>query len=142
MDIKITGITLLTAEEAKDLPQKIRNINRNWWLCSPGSHDYFATCVSGGSGRVYAHGDYVNNLLGVRPALILDPESSDLKIGDKFKLAEQNWTVISEKYALCDDVIGNSVFRKNYNVPNANNYECSDIKKYIENWAKELEIKK
>lgn len=137
MNIKITGITLLSTEEAENIPIKLRSIGDFWWLRSPG---YFESNVATvrGDGRISLKGYYVDcKHYGVRPALIFDPASSDLQIGDKFDMAEHKWTVIAKDKILCDDIIGQRAFREDWEIKDANNYETSDIKIYLENWAKE-----
>ena len=47
------------------------------------------------------------------------------------------WTMIGDSLALCDDVVGSCAFRKNWKAQDANIYEKSDIKKWLENWAEE-----
>ncbi len=46
-----------------------------WWLCSQGSGDIHAACVSCESGVVFASGFIVDSTLGVRPALKLNLSS-------------------------------------------------------------------
>lgn len=67
----------------------------------------------------------------MRPALILD--ATNLDIGDKFKFYNHVWTVISNTYALCDDEFCKMTFRKDLTAKDANVYEKSDIKKYLDN---------
>ena len=136
ISLDITGITLLSIEEAKALPKKIRDIGKFWWLRSPGNGINSAVYVEC-DGDVYPCGYNVEKEYGVRPALIINLESSNLKIGDKFKLAGQTWTVISERYALCDGIIGKHTFRNEWRASDANDYEKSDVKKFLENWARE-----
>ena len=52
----------------------------------------------------------------------------------KFDFAGHVWTVVPGKLALCDDFIGYGCFRKDWRAIDANEYEASDVKKYIENW--------
>ena len=131
--IKVSGITLLTKEEAKALPEELRVLGTGWWLRSPGNSQYYAAGVN-------YYGALYNYLVhfspeGVRPALNL--ESSDLKIGDKIEMAGYKWTAISESKVLCDTIVNRICFRENVNTPDANDYEKSDIKKWLEKWAKD-----
>ena len=135
-DICITDVTLLTKEEAETLPKEIRNIDKWWWLRSP-SHSQFGAALMASYGAPYY--DYVNSSgVGVRPALKI--ESTNLTKGDKFEMAGQKWTVINEDTALCDDIVGKAHFRKDWKAPDANDYEASDIKKWLAEWARERGI--
>lgn len=130
---EITGITLLAAEEARALPGDIRSIGKSWWLRSPGYYDYYAEFVYS-DGLVCQIGDFVHFEHGVRPALVFNPESSNLSEGDHFEAAGHTWTVIAKNKALCDGIIGKCAFRANYRTVNANNFETSDIKKFLDKW--------
>lgn len=133
-DINIDGITLLSTEEYIRFKKNIVNIDCWWWLRSPGFESLYAAYVSN-DGSVYNYGDFVNvDTYAVRPALIINPTSSHLEIGSKIKVADYLWTVISDEYALCDEAIVQCCFRKDWTAKDANDYEASDIKKYIENW--------
>lgn len=137
IEAQFDGLTLLSKEEYNENKERINLINNCWWwwLRSPGKYTHDASGVSG-DGSI---GDRnVNNAYGsIRPALILNPESSNLKIGDKFKFYNHNWTVISTQYALCDEAFYETQFRKNWAAEDANIYEVSDIKKYIDvEWEK------
>ena len=93
--------------------------------------------VRGGSG--YGSGDYVHSDgICVRPALrILNLASYNLHAKDTIRLAGKRWTVISDDLILCDEIVGNCAFRDDYEAPDANDYEKSDVKKWLENWAAE-----
>lgn len=133
IDCDIFGATLLTTEEAKQLPQEIlTTVADNWWLRSPGISNENAACVFGKHGYVHPYGDCADKEFGVRPAITF--VSSDLEVGDKFITFGYEWTVVFPNKALCDDVIGYSAFRKDWQMPDANDYEKSDIKKYIDSW--------
>lgn len=134
-EINIDGITLLSIEEYEACKQYIPLLSRWWWLRSPGSSSKSASGVND-HGRVYSDGYYVNsNIVVVRPALkISNLEASNLQIGDKFRLFDYDWTVISEEYALCDGSIGNHCFRMDYTAEDAIVYEASDVKRFVEDW--------
>ena len=53
------------------------------------------------------------------------------------ELAGHTWTVIADDLVLCDDIVGYACFRKDHNAKDANDYEASDVKKWLENWAVE-----
>ena len=147
--MKITGATLLSVEEARQLDKEILKASDNWWwLRSPSIYDKYynqAACVIGGDGCVYDDG-LVEISVGVRPALcISNLSSSDLKIGDKFTFGDRNFIIISDKYALCDEVIGRCAFRKDWEAKDANSYEASDVKVFVDQWfdrTKEFEMER
>lgn len=133
--LEITGATLLSVEEAKQLDENTLKAKDNWRLRSPGFYDYRAAFVYGVNGDVYDSGDGVDQSFGVRPALKINGlESSNLEIGDTITFGDHSFTIISDKYALCDDIIGEYPFRKDWRAKDANNYEASDIKKHIDDW--------
>lgn len=81
---------------------------------------------------------FVGTRDGVRPALqILNPESSNLNPGDQLEVVGHGWTVLNGGLALCNEIIGRTQFRKDWEAPDANVYERSDVKRYVEEWAKE-----
>ena len=140
IDIDIQGITLLSVEEVEQLPDEMRTATETWWLRSPGDIDDGAADVFGDDGDVNVYGNYVRNTLGVRPALIISNlESSNLEEGDKIQYRGYAWTVILGKYALCDSIIAQKQFREDWKADDANDYEKSDVKKYIEDWLKEVD---
>ena len=73
-DIELTGekIWLLSADQVENLPSAVKALNSNWWIRTPGTNGPTGTkakCVdtTGSIGE-----SYVDNSLGVRPALQLD----------------------------------------------------------------------
>lgn len=128
IDIDVVGITLLSKEEYLQAKEYIPFTKRTWWLCSPGNLDWTAACVDGG----YVYYGGVSNGLGVRPALKIN--NPNLSLGDKLEFASHKWTVISDSTALCDDIIGRCAFRTDWEPEDANDYEASDIKYWLENW--------
>ena len=137
-DIDILGITLLSIEEAEALPKKIRSIDKPWWLRSTGKY-YINAAIVDDDGYVNDYGERVYFNSGVRPALEVGYErmcmvNPRLDRGDKINLAGYTWTVISDQYILCDDTIDECTFRKDGDVPDANDFEKSDIKRFLEDW--------
>ena len=136
IDLKIDEITLLSKEEYIKLKDVIPIFRGCWWLRSPGDRGDVAAFVYGEYGSVFEAGCRVTEVFGVRPALqIKNLSSLNLKIGDKASLFGRQWTVISDSLVLCDAVIGETCFRKDDSAPDANDYEHSDIKQWLENWA-------
>ena len=135
-DIQIKEVTLLSREEYNANIDLIPPANGWWWLRSPGSRQYYAAFVDiCGSLNYYSY--VSDDRGGVRPALRICNPYSSLVPGDKFDLAGHVWTVISDELALCDESIGETSFRFDTNASDANIYEKSDIRIWLENWAKE-----
>jgi len=136
----LLGVTLLSVEEAGQVPKVIRRFNDWWWLRSPGRDiDYAASvrydgCVDEYGALSSVYYDYAC----VRPALHLESDVSNLKDGDRIKIGSYEFDVVCNgKYALCTTSIGKSAFRTDWEVEDANNYEVSDIKKVVDKWYKE-----
>lgn len=141
-ELKITGATLLSIEEV----EKYLTINERvychwWWLRSPG-HDIDYTAIVSFGGGVYYYGYYVHNrYVCVRPALqIKNLKSSNLKIGDIFKINDFEFKIISENLAwMYKQDIGCYAFNEDYE--KGNNYETSDVKNFVDNWYETLSNK-
>lgn len=133
-EIEILDVTLLSEEEHEKCKSIIPEMNEWWWLRSPGSSQHSAADVKSDSSLHSNRVDF--ELVVVRPALFI-LKSPSLRIGDKFNLAGYTWTVIDETIAICNNHIGIHCFRENWKAEDANVYEASDVKKYLENWAKE-----
>ena len=135
----IREITLLSIEEAEKVPQELRMLEENgylcwWWLRSPGYDSRHAASVNRDS-SVYYNGDHVGTVdICVRPALKTENLSFDLKKFEKAKMFGHTWTAVTKDLVLCDDSLGKMAFRKDYDTPNANNYEKSDIKAWLGDW--------
>ena len=135
VELDVQEVTLLSKEEYKAGRKYIPLHDSWWWLRSPNeSSTYYA-------GYVYVDGEVscylVGNCIGgVSPALrISNLKFSNLNPGDKLIIGGRKWTVISNELVQCDEVIGKCAFREDYEAPDANNYEVSDVKKYVERWA-------
>lgn len=129
----IEGITLLSVDDYKEFKKNIPNINDYWWLRSPYADSGHCAALVNDNGDVDYY--YVDLGYAARPALyISNPESVDMEIGDKFDFGGHSWTIISDNYALCDESIGRYVFRHDWRAENADTYEASDIKAFIEDW--------
>lgn len=159
-EIKVKAIKLLSIEEAEKVPEEVRKLNTFfghwWWLRTPGSESRKAACVYY-DGVINPEGYDVNYIdvyyedtAGVRPAIeISNCKELGLKEGDIIKLAGHKWTIIPDEMALCNDVIQGYPFkdyddRLNYKYIDErdesifdgfNDYEKSDVKKFIEEWA-------
>lgn len=137
--MKVKGITLLSAEEYKEYRHKIKPVNDWWWLRSRGSCNYFATFVLGKTGDVYENGR-VDLTFGVRPALIVECDGGEW-IGETFEFGGKTWTLISGNLALADKLFCTRSFRKDWTAPDANIYDSSDVKEYLDFWLREHEEK-
>lgn len=135
-DLNILGATLLTIDEVKQLPMRLRKYGLYWWLRSPGYYPNYNAAVGYGSFYNFCvNADIVNN--AVRPVLIIrNLESSNLRIGDTFEFGDKQFEIISHDRAFCLTDIGKCAFRKDKRASDANDYEKSDVKEYINNWFK------
>lgn len=132
--LDVTGATLLTAEEAKTLPKEILAIGKWWWLQSPGYCSNHAADVCS-DGSVNYHGYGVSSTNAVRPTLeIQNLEASNLNIGDVFRFGNKNFEIISDTKALCTESIGKCFFREDWQAEDANDYETSDVKTFVDDW--------
>ncbi len=76
---------------------------------------------------------------GVRPVLLISNlRSLNLKEGDKVEWGDYTWTIISDQYALCDKCIAWLPFREDLEAKDANVYEKSDVKKYLDQWYEDI----
>lgn len=135
LEIEIKDITLLSIDEYEACKNTVPLVDDWWWLRSPGNYCNNVTYVDY-DGYVNIYGRRANfGFCGVRPALIF--ESNYLQFEDKVKILNYTWTVISNNMMLCDDVVGQTCFNKDYETDNTNNYEKSDIKVWLHKWWKE-----
>ncbi len=131
---EILGISLLSVTEAMAADNNIPLVAAYWWLRTP-SYDHMTAVVSN-DGSVITNGGNVDNAhFAVRPVLYADMESeSVLPIGEKILFGDRIWTHIAKNVFLCDEVIAWMAFRKDRKAADANAYEASDIKKYLDTW--------
>lgn len=135
--LKVIGITLLSVEEYMAAKAHIMPINGWWWLRSPGDISRRAASVFA-YGGVSTYGGRVDDPGSVvRPALLIQNLNFfKLKPGDRIlNYAKHGWTVISDTMALCDDGIGKHCFHEDWEAQDANDYEKSDVKRFLESWA-------
>ena len=125
-------ITLLTAEEYEKHKDRIPIVNDWWWLRSPGRNQAYAAHVST-DGSVYSYGYSVDfSYYAIRPAL----KSSilNLPIGKSFIALGNRWVMIDKGFAISQYIID----RMRYDTK-SNKWETSEIKQWLEEWAKEGE---
>ena len=138
VDLDIAEVTLLSAKEYM-AAKKYIPARHEWgfWLRSFDSGDDRKVGIVNNYGTLsLVYAQYENG--GVSPALrIQNLRSFNLIPGEKAELAGYTWTVIADDLLLCDDVVGYTRFRKDRKAKDANDYEASDIKKWLEAWAAE-----
>ena len=137
---KIEGITLPSAEEINKLSQtnpRLLNSCAWFWLRTPYTPNSCFTSLVEEEGFVSYY--LVNYKYCVRPILKINLEESVFKIGDSFKINDYEFTIIDSNIALMNDLIRDESgdrlkipFNKNYK--KGNNYEDSDIKKFLDNF--------
>ncbi len=130
ISLNLTDITLLSIEEYLKHEEIIHKSNRWWWLRSEENGQYYVT--------LYATLEYNRPHSaegGVRPALIGSFGSAGLKRSNKVEIAGYTWTILSENIALCDQIVGTSFFREDSDASDKNDYEKSDIRRWIYAWA-------
>ena len=143
-NLEITGATLLTVEEAEKLPMRLLFSSFTWWLRTPViskrngwlTRNSYVAAVHNDGFISYENGDFVSaNYYRVCPALkISNLEKSGLKIGDTFEFGRREFEIISDDLALCLIGIADYAFRDDWRADDANDYEKSDVKKYIDEW--------
>ena len=141
VNIDIQGITLLSIEEAMEIAKNDTMFmgllgckKGNWWLRSPGEGTNNVAYVDHELAMINSGGVNATNYFGVRPALQFNYSTSDLQIGDKVMIFGYIWTVVSEQLVLCDDIIEKMMFTQDVYGEDQNNYEKSDIKKWLDKW--------
>ena len=151
--IKVYGITLLSKEDAMDIAEKIltgsapipKNIlelhdgSSNYWLSTAGTISYnHAMTVDSCTGLIYYPGFRVDASHTVRPVLIVSNLMSRYSIGDTIKFGDSDftYTVISKNKVLANFSLGQMPFRRAYAAGDANHFEKSDIKEWLDYWAK------
>ena len=134
-ELEITGATLLSVEESEKLPIELRKYDNCWWLRSRGYRSDLAISVYS-DGSVGEYGDSLdrsNNV--VRPALqIKNLDITVFKIGDTFEFGGKEFKIISENLAFCLTDIGSHCFIEDLKSEDANAYEKSDVKKFVDAW--------
>lgn len=138
-DLDIVEATLL-AWEAESLPMRLRQYGNWWWLRVPNAfrnyalNSYASNVDSDGSVDYSGLGVQFSDV-AVRPALkVKNLSFSNLKIGDVFTFGGKRFEIISDEIAFCLDDIGTCAFRKDWQVVDANDYEKSDVKKFVDDW--------
>lgn len=131
--IYITGATLLTAEEAETLPDRLKPKSAGvWWLRSDGNSPVSVILADG---RMYEVNSWYSAMCAVRPALRLkNMRKSTFTIGDVFLFGNKRFEIISEDLAFCVDEIGKCQYRCHETAQDAYDYDASDVKKFVDAW--------
>ena len=140
--VDIIGASLLTLDQFEKARKELPHCKREWWIYAHNKNQEDVPIVVSRSDILSK--DYnVTELLGVRPILHIS-HSGDLKLRDKFEFAGHMWKVIlddTDIIAISKDVIGVNQFNNenymNEDGINPNDYEHSEIKEYIDSWAKD-----
>lgn len=125
LNINVTGIKLLTANEYSTCKEIIPNNNEcsGWWLSSSNTISNGFVPVVGADGEVYSVMESSDH--EVRPVILFEP--CGIKLRARFRLFAYSWTVISPTMALCDSSLTNC------------SYENAQVENYIKKWFKESE---
>ena len=126
----VTDISLLTLEEAKALPENIRQYRGWWWLRTPGDERFTVAFVYNG-GSVNSYGtDIGYNYNCVRPVLtIADLDFFDLEVGDTLAIQNKRYIYIGDNRVIYNGELVYHRFDED-----SNDYEKSEIKKIVDNW--------
>lgn len=125
-------VTLLTKGEYMEHRNRIPLVNDWWWLRSPGYYSFIAAYVDI-DGSVDNHGRNVGNVTyAVRPTL--KSMSLNLPIGEHFIALGNRWIMIDNCMAISQDVITHRRYDTEKNV-----WETSELKQWLEEWAKEAD---
>lgn len=153
--IKVKEITLLSINDIKIITNmeasgripdftdvlKCRGGN-DYWLSTSGycasTRNNYVMTVDPHTGEVNEAGFMVRAAFDIRPVLVCSNLMTKHKIGDKIHFADSNltYTIISETKALADFSLGQMPFRREFHAEDANDFEKSDIKRWLDNWAK------
>lgn len=118
-------IFLLSKDEYLKYRESIPQLNVNWWLRSPGYHQFLAARVSYDGSLYYNSVNFA--YICVRPALRIDKVKID---ENNFVYCGITWIKISKNIAISELPIGMRNFNKNLN----NDYENSDIRNWLLDW--------
>ena len=145
-DIYPESLDLLSDEEIKALPYNVRPYQQAWWSRSPNGYinsDHSRVVYVRSNGLIDGYGAEVNTPWGlaVRPALtVSNLDSSDLQLYKQYLLFGQRWIYIGDNKFLYDGKPRYSIFNPlSWEEIHDNEYESSEIKRYVDNWLKELQ---
>lgn len=135
MECKVLGATILTEDEYKQYRHLIPLTKDWWWLRSPrGGSNGLAIATSYGT---VSYATYSYTLGYVRPALRLKISNYKSFVqGDKIELKNISYTVLDiidgVVLVLSDEIIARRQFDGT-----SNQWETSELKAYLEDWARQ-----
>lgn len=137
---EVEKITLLSAEEAEKVSEENLVYNYWWWLRSPGYYPNTTAGIYEFDDLVDYHSGYIRYEDGaVRPALIINQKT---KLYENIKVFDKYWTYIGNNlYLLASFEKPLTTMAFNSDESKGNDYETSDVKKFLDNWLKEQKSK-
>ena len=135
ISIKLKDVTIPSGEEIERWTSRIPSENKWYWLRSADKEQGIAG-IAGKNNKINAYGDDVDNKNGVRPLLLFDTEDCDLISGAKITKNEVVYTVISSGVMIADKIVGTTHFNSAKDSDVSNDYSKSDVKKWLDDWAK------
>ena len=141
--IDVKEITLLTLAEYEAYKEYIpRSFDGAWWLRTPAKKPKYAKkphmCLVDYKALVDTRP--IAESCGVRPAMVF--EADQIEVGDNFELLDRGWTVIADGLAICDQVVYHSEFQGVWNEADADCYETSRVKNYLDRWLADAKRKR
>lgn len=129
VELTIPGIDDIAGLKRKELVTANAKEDR-WWLKSPGYISHYAAHVN--KGTINYDGSYVLAERGVRPMIVFSDDT--LEKGEEFQFLGNGWMVIAPGKALCESIVGETAFRADWKVQGSNDFEASDLKKWLRLW--------
>ena len=141
--IDVKEITLLTLAKYKAYKERVpRSFDGAWWLRTPAKKPKYAKkphmCVVDYKALVDTRP--IDESCGVRPAMVF--EADRIAVGDSFELFDWGWTVIADGLAICNQVVYNCAFQGVWNEVDADCYETSLVKWYLDRWLADAKSKR
>lgn len=135
INIKINEITLPSKEEITNWSAFIPSENKWYWLRTAGGEQGVAD-IAGKGNKINGYGDEVDNKNGVRPLIYFDTDGFEVMPGAKLIKNDVTYTVISSGVMIADKIVGSTHFSASKDSDEANDYAKSDIKVWLDDWAK------
>lgn len=139
----ILEITLLSREEARDIPQSVLEFPYCWWLRSPGKHvTNVATVCYFGCVLTRGHSVTLPNY-AVRPALRIKSDCvRNLTIGDVVSCAGKQWQYAgNDLILLSGEPLTCMAFNRDADAyeqwDDDEKYEKSDVCRFLQAWLQE-----
>lgn len=152
IDLELKEATLLSVEQFEKCKAYIPyfdeeienfiNISQVFWLKDEATGRFANNTICYAVYKYDSTKDwYVNNDFGspilddipLRPIVVFSNTNGELSPGDRFQIADTDFTVIGNNIAIVDHAIGLSKFDKE-----STDYEKSEIKKKVDDWFQKL----